>query len=60
MYACAAVSIVLFVLNFKKIKAYIQNEKEEEGTVKLFFTRPLVIIVIIYYLIMTLLSVSAI
>ena len=60
MYACASVSIVLFVLNFKKIKAYIQNEKSEEGTVKLFFTIPLVIIVIIYYLIMTLLSVSAI
>lgn len=60
MYACGVITIVLVVLNFKNIKAYMNNEKSENGTVKLFFTRPLVILVIIYYMIMTLLSVSVI
>lgn len=59
-YACTAAAIAIIVLNFKKIKEFVQREKAGEGVVRFFFTRPLVAVVIVYYFIRTLMSVSAI
>lgn len=59
MYACTAASVLIFFLNLSKIKEYLRREKPEGNVVKCFFTRPLILIVIAYYLVMTFLSVSA-
>ena len=60
MYVCAAVSAVLLVINLKNIGGYFNSEKPASETVKCFFKRPLTIITIVYFLFMTVMSVSVI
>ncbi len=60
MYVCAGITIFLFFKNFRTFKEYWHEKKPDKDIVKCFFTSPVMLIVIIYYVYMTIMSISAV
>lgn len=58
MFACFAVTIFMFAKNYPSFKEYWHEKKPDRELVKSFFTAPLMFVVIAYFIVMTILSVS--
>ncbi len=59
VFACLAVTAFAAAKNRNEIKEYIKEAKPDGGVVKSFFTAPFMLCTIAYFLLMTLLSVTA-